>query len=138
MIVCDMRDAIKQLAIPGSTGSIGRQTLEVVRALPHRFHIVGLATDTNITLLAKQVNEFKPRFVYYSPVNNQDSEVPSALLNEDFELLSLEDMARHPEVPNLIISAFFKINTRTDQMQWRMGSSWGQVCLDGGRSPKKH
>jgi 1-deoxy-D-xylulose-5-phosphate reductoisomerase len=99
-----MSDAIKQLAILGSTGSIGRQTLEVVRVLPHRFHIVGLATGTNISLLAKQVNEFKPRFAYYSPINSQDSEVPSALADVDFELLSLEDMARHPEVDTVVIA----------------------------------
>ncbi len=104
MIVCDMSDAIKQLAILGSTGSIGQQTLEVVRALPHRFHIVGLATGTNITLLAKQASEFKPRFVYYSSASSQDSEVPSPLADLEYELLSLEDIACHPQVDTVVIA----------------------------------
>jgi len=34
---------VKRLAVLGSTGSIGRQTLEIVRSLPDRFKIVGLA-----------------------------------------------------------------------------------------------
>ena len=58
-----MGNIVTQLAILGSTGSIGQQTLEVVRAQPHRFRIVGLAAGRNIDLLAKQIKEFKPRFV---------------------------------------------------------------------------
>jgi len=38
-----MTGKIKQLAVLGSTGSIGQQTLEVVRAFPHRFRVIGLA-----------------------------------------------------------------------------------------------
>jgi len=45
-----MHNTIKRLAILGSTGSIGRQTLEVVRALPYRFRITGLSAGKNITL----------------------------------------------------------------------------------------
>ena len=51
----EMDSGVKQLAVLGSTGSIGRQTLEVVRALPHQFRIVGLAAGTNSDLLAKQI-----------------------------------------------------------------------------------
>ena len=90
---------IKQLAVLGSTGSIGRQTLEVVRALPHRFHIVGLAGGKNVDLLAKQVNEFKPRFVYF-----QDREALARLANAEYEFLTLEDIARHPQVDTVIIA----------------------------------
>ena len=38
-----MGNTVKQLAILGSTGSIGRQTLQVVRAFPHLFQVIGLA-----------------------------------------------------------------------------------------------
>ena len=92
-----MGNTVKRLAILGSTGSIGQQTLEVVRALPHRFHIVGLAAGKNIGLLTKQINEFKPRFVYY-----QNGETHPA--NTGYELLSLEDMARHPQVDTVVIA----------------------------------
>jgi len=99
MIICDMGNMIKQLAVLGSTGSIGQQTLEVVRALPHRFHIVGLAGGKNIDLLAKQINEFKPRFVYF-----QDRDTLARLANTKYEFLTLEDIARHPQVDTVIIA----------------------------------
>ncbi|MCL0091651.1 1-deoxy-D-xylulose-5-phosphate reductoisomerase [Dehalococcoidales bacterium] len=90
-------DDITKLAVLGSTGSIGRQTLEVVRALPHRFHIVGLGAGKNIDLLIRQINEFKPRFVYC-----QDNQ--AHLASTEFELLSLEDIASHPQVDIVVIA----------------------------------
>jgi 1-deoxy-D-xylulose-5-phosphate reductoisomerase len=53
----------KGLAILGSTGSIGRQTLEVVEAFPDRFEIISLAARHNFELLEQQVQKFKPRIV---------------------------------------------------------------------------
>ncbi|HUT67580.1 MAG TPA: 1-deoxy-D-xylulose-5-phosphate reductoisomerase, partial [Dehalococcoidales bacterium] len=50
-----MGNSVKRLAILGSTGSIGRQTLEVVRALPEHFRVLGLGAGKNIDLLAEQV-----------------------------------------------------------------------------------
>lgn len=50
----------KGLAIFGSTGSIGRQTLDVVRASRRDFRVVALAGHSNIELLLKQAREFKP------------------------------------------------------------------------------
>ena len=46
----------------GSTGSIGTQTLEIVRDNPE-LQVVGLAAGTNIELLEKQVREFQPKLV---------------------------------------------------------------------------
>jgi len=94
-----MGDTVKRLAVLGSTGSIGQQTLEVVRALPHRFQIVGLAAGKNIDLLARQINEFKPGFVYH-----QGKEDPLQQVNADYELLSLEDIACHPQVDTVVIA----------------------------------
>lgn len=50
------------IAILGSTGSVGRSTLDVVAALPERFHIVGLAAGSNAALLQAQIDRFKPRY----------------------------------------------------------------------------
>lgn len=94
-----MGNMIKQLAVLGSTGSIGRQTLEVVRALPYRFHIVALAGGKNIDLLCKQIDEFKPRFVYF-----QDREALARLTDTEYEFLTLEDIARHPEIDTAVIA----------------------------------
>ena len=82
MIVCVMGNPVKQLAVLGSTGSIGRQTLEVVRALPDSFRIIGLAAGGNIDLLAEQIKEFQPEFVYYSSANNQDKKTQARLVKK--------------------------------------------------------
>ena len=54
---------MKRLAILGSTGSIGVQTLDVVRRTPGRFEVVALAAGKNFERLAEQVREFRPRMV---------------------------------------------------------------------------
>ncbi len=53
---------VKKIAILGSTGSIGTQTLELVRDNPE-LQVVGLAAGTNIELLERQVREFQPKLV---------------------------------------------------------------------------
>ena len=51
---------MKRLAILGSTGSIGRSALDVVRAHPDRLKVVGLAAGSNVERLREQAAEFKP------------------------------------------------------------------------------
>lgn len=51
---------MKNLSILGSTGSIGTQTLEIVKQYPDKFKIIGLTANNNIELLKKQIQEFKP------------------------------------------------------------------------------
>ncbi len=55
---------MKNIVVLGSTGSIGCQTLDVVRAFPDHFRVVGLAAGRNLGLLDRQVAEFKPRHVW--------------------------------------------------------------------------
>ncbi|HWT87624.1 MAG TPA: 1-deoxy-D-xylulose-5-phosphate reductoisomerase [Candidatus Angelobacter sp.] len=54
---------MKQLAILGSTGSIGRQCLSVVEALPERFGVVALAAGGNLDELVGQIERHKPEVV---------------------------------------------------------------------------
>lgn len=54
---------MKRLTVLGSTGSIGRQTLEVAGAFPERFRVVGLAAKKNIDLLEEQIRLFHPELV---------------------------------------------------------------------------
>lgn len=51
---------MKKIAVLGSTGSIGTQTLEVVRAYPDRLSVTALAAGGNIRLLEAQIREFHP------------------------------------------------------------------------------
>jgi len=92
-----MGNEMKRLAILGSTGSIGQQTLEVVRKLPHHFQVVGLAARNNTDLLAKQIDEFKPDFVFC-----QDKK--ACLANTEYKLLSMEDIATHSQVDTVVIA----------------------------------
>jgi 1-deoxy-D-xylulose-5-phosphate reductoisomerase len=59
----------KPIVILGSTGSIGRQALEVARALPDRLRVVGLAAHSNVELFAQQVQEWQPEIVALSDPN---------------------------------------------------------------------
>ncbi|MFC5401973.1 1-deoxy-D-xylulose-5-phosphate reductoisomerase [Cohnella soli] len=54
---------MKKIAILGSTGSIGTQTLDVVSRMPEHFEVVGLAAGNNVDLLLEQVHAFKPQWV---------------------------------------------------------------------------
>jgi 1-deoxy-D-xylulose-5-phosphate reductoisomerase len=53
----------KHIAILGSTGSIGRNSLSVIHNLSDRFKVTYLTTNTNIELLQNQITHFKPRGV---------------------------------------------------------------------------
>jgi 1-deoxy-D-xylulose-5-phosphate reductoisomerase len=53
----------RKLAILGSTGSIGRQTLSVVEAMPERFGVVALAAGANLDELVGQIERHKPEVV---------------------------------------------------------------------------
>ncbi|MGC9527949.1 MAG: 1-deoxy-D-xylulose-5-phosphate reductoisomerase [Limnospira sp.] len=54
---------MKAITLLGSTGSIGTQTLDIVAHHPDRFRVVGLATRSNVALLAEQVRQFRPEIV---------------------------------------------------------------------------
>ncbi|MCK3768426.1 1-deoxy-D-xylulose-5-phosphate reductoisomerase [Microbacterium aerolatum] len=50
---------MRRIIVLGSTGSIGTQALEVIRANPRRFELVGLAAGTNAELVAEQAEQFQ-------------------------------------------------------------------------------
>jgi 1-deoxy-D-xylulose-5-phosphate reductoisomerase len=58
-----LANTVKAITLLGSTGSIGTQTLDIVREHPDRFRLVGLAAGSNVELLAQQVQEFRPQIV---------------------------------------------------------------------------
>ena len=54
---------MKNIALIGCTGSIGVQTLNVVRRHPDKFNIVSLSAGSNTSLLSEQIKEFRPKVV---------------------------------------------------------------------------
>ncbi|MBI4329034.1 MAG: 1-deoxy-D-xylulose-5-phosphate reductoisomerase [Chloroflexi bacterium] len=85
----------KGLAILGSTGSIGTQTLDVVRAFPGEFKVVALAAGRNVDLLAQQAQEFSPTLVSCG-----EHELPVELRGK---IATLEEMATHPSVDIVVV-----------------------------------
>jgi 1-deoxy-D-xylulose-5-phosphate reductoisomerase len=73
---------MKRLAILGSTGSIGEQTLDVVSAHPERFDVVSLAAGRRVERLIEQTREFRPRVV--SVANPNDVSVVESALGDEF------------------------------------------------------
>ena len=53
----------KKIAILGSTGSIGRQTLDIIRKNKKNFKVILLTANKNHNLLSKQIREFKVKNV---------------------------------------------------------------------------
>ena len=54
---------MKKIALMGSTGSVGTQTLDVVRKYPEKLDVFALSVNSNIDLLLEQIEEFKPEVV---------------------------------------------------------------------------
>lgn len=75
---------MKKIVILGSTGSIGRQALEVVDAFPEMFEIIGLAAGSNVQLLAEQVQKYQPRYV--SIGSKEDALALKSLINSKTEI----------------------------------------------------
>jgi len=68
----DLRDSLaraldkspkKHIALLGSTGSIGTQTLDIAREYPEYFEVISISAGSNVELLAAQVAEFRPSVV---------------------------------------------------------------------------
>ncbi len=68
------------LTILGSTGTIGKQTLDVVRSNPDKFRIIGLSTNQNIELLKEQILEFNPECVCVA--SEVTSEIETSKISE--------------------------------------------------------
>jgi 1-deoxy-D-xylulose-5-phosphate reductoisomerase len=67
-----------RVAIAGSSGSIGEQTLDVIRAEPGRYEVVGLGVGSSIDVLIAQANEFRPKVVAVAD-DGRRAEVAAAL-----------------------------------------------------------
>ena len=89
---------MKGLVVLGSTGSIGRQTLDIVRAFPEEFRVVGLAAGYNLDLLREQITEFKPTLACCASNDN------NGLSRLGVKVLPMEEMVCQPDV-ELVMAA---------------------------------
>jgi 1-deoxy-D-xylulose-5-phosphate reductoisomerase len=84
-----------RLAVLGSTGSIGQQTLDVARRHPDKISVIALSAGENLSLLRAQADEFLPRFIYCM---RSDYEYEGA------ECLAPDHMASHPDVDIVVVA----------------------------------
>ncbi len=95
-----MDHSLTRIAVLGSTGSVGRQTLDVARSHPDRIAVIGLAAGRNVSLLAEQIAEFKPSMVFCQ----QPDALRAAMPDLDVDIVSLLEMATSGEV-DVVMSA---------------------------------
>lgn len=109
-----MSEYRKKIAVLGSTGSIGTQTLEVVRANGD-IEVTGLAAGSNIDLLEKQIREFRPKLaaVYQE---EKASELKERVADLEIRIVSgmdgLMELAVMPETEILVTAIVGMIGIR--------------------------
>ena len=136
---------MKRIAILGSTGSIGRQTLDVVDAHPGKFEVVALAAGSNIELAAEQVAKHHPKVVSVGSEAGA-RELCAALehrrRNEKnlphLEILfgpeGIERVATHPDAEMVVSAAVGVVglppltepSSAASTLRWQTRKSWSQ------------
>ena len=98
---------MKKIGLLGSTGSIGVQTLNIVRGMPDKFTINYICANNNIDLLVKQAKEFTPKVIC---INNQSyyKQAIKQLDGYNIKILSgeegLEELSKYNDI-DLAINA---------------------------------
>ena len=97
-----------KIALLGSTGSIGKQVLNVVRRYGERFSIVSLAAGSNAKLLCEQAAEFKPEIIALADSGKaaEIRELPKGVTLYTGENASLHAVTEKADVVFVAVSAF--------------------------------
>lgn len=105
----------RKLILLGSTGSIGTQTLDVVRANREELEVIGLAANSNVELVEKQAREFRPKVItMYDPKAAKDLRIK--LADMPVEILEgmegLINMVQVPEADTVLTAVVGMIGIR--------------------------
>ena len=92
----------RKISILGSTGSIGRQALEVIEKLDDKFEIIALTGGSNTDLLNQQIEKFKPKYAY----SNNPNEIKGA------KSLSLDEICSNKENDIILVAVSGKIGLK--------------------------
>jgi 1-deoxy-D-xylulose-5-phosphate reductoisomerase len=94
---------MKRIAILGSTGSIGTQTLEVIADHPDIFEVVGLSAHRNLDLLSGQIRRFHPKIVA-AEGSTTGMELAEGIECAAPGLEGLAQVATHPDVDTVVVA----------------------------------
>ncbi len=81
---------MKKISILGSTGSIGTQTLDVVRKNRDKFEVVAISANSSINLLLEQIKEFQPKYV--AVYNEESAKALKSMIPSDIKVEILSGM----------------------------------------------
>ncbi|MDN3512141.1 MAG: 1-deoxy-D-xylulose-5-phosphate reductoisomerase [Candidatus Jettenia sp.] len=98
---------MKNIVILGSTGSIGKNTLEVARNLKDKFRVIGLSSNSRWELLSDQIEEFKPTYIALND-SKLVEKIKSRFPNNNVKVITgnncLEEIVLKKEV-DIVVSA---------------------------------
>jgi 1-deoxy-D-xylulose-5-phosphate reductoisomerase len=124
---------MKQIAILGCTGSIGRQTLQVVQDFPERFNVVALAAGTNLDELVGQIQLHRPELVSVADAGRAEQlrqrlrdAALSPLPEIQWGAAGLLSVATHPDASLLVSAAVGVVGLEATYAAVRAGK---QVAL---------
>ncbi len=92
----------RKISILGSTGSIGRQALEVIEKLPDKFEIIALTAGNNIELLNEQIRKFHPKYAFANDITKV----------EGAKVLSLEEICSNTENDIILVAVSGRVGLK--------------------------
>lgn len=102
-----MPTELKNIVLLGSTGSIGTQTLDIVRRFPRRFNVVALSANRDFETLAAQARQFNPQYIVLADPAAAPKDLPAAALGQTKLLVGPDHLAKIAALPsaNLVVNA---------------------------------
>lgn len=100
----------RKISIIGSTGSIGRQALEVIEKLQDKFEIIALTGGANVELLREQALKFKPKYVCVG--NSKGEKLDIAGVKTLYGQEGLEEVCSIKENDIILVSVSGKVGLR--------------------------
>ena len=100
----------RKISIIGSTGSIGRQALEVIEKLQDKFEIIALTGGANVELLREQALRFKPKYVCVG--NSKGEKLDIAGVKTLYGQEGLEEICSNKENDIILVSVSGKVGLR--------------------------
>lgn len=138
-----------RLLILGATGSIGTQTLDIVRANPDRFEVFGLTANRSCRLLAEQIIEFRPEVALIADeskheellgyLSESSAGIQTRILAGNGDLLSLSTSGRYDVMLNALVGfAGFEPTVNALNAEKKVALANKESLVVGGELLKKY